>query len=143
MSNYVLEHIIAKTYGWSLEAIRDMPLSDFWPHLRICMVSEEADKEYQARLAGAEIPDEEPTGDRGIVGDGKDAKPEDFKLPPKGESRGTIKTQKEQKLLKFQGKVRETTVREEDIKIAGVDEWNLMIQQEEEIKYNRSKGDSE
>ena len=107
------------------------------------MVSEEADKEYQARLAGAEIPDEEPTGDSGHVGDGKDAKPSDFNLPAKGEQRGTIKSQKDEKLLKFKGKVRSTEVREEDIKRAGIDEWNQMIQEEEEMRYNQNKGDSE
>ena len=50
---WVYEHILARHYGWSLNAIRDMDLQDFFVHLRICLVREEVEREFQAKLAGA------------------------------------------------------------------------------------------
>lgn len=50
---YLYEHIIASHYHWSLEAIRQMDLQDFYVHLRICLVREDIEREFQAKLAGA------------------------------------------------------------------------------------------
>lgn len=51
--SYLLEHMLAKHYGWSLSEIRSMSYYDFMVHLRICMVRENIDFEHQALLAGA------------------------------------------------------------------------------------------
>jgi len=50
---WVYEHVLASHYSWSLEAIRQMDLQDFFIHLRICLVREEVEREFQAKLAGA------------------------------------------------------------------------------------------
>lgn len=49
---YIYEHILAKHYGWSLDQIRAMDLQDFYVHLRMCLVREGVDRDFQARIAG-------------------------------------------------------------------------------------------
>jgi hypothetical protein len=50
---WVYEHVLARHYSWKLEDIRQMDLQDFFVHLRICLVREEVEREFQAKLAGA------------------------------------------------------------------------------------------
>lgn len=50
---WIYEHVLARHYSWSLQDIRQMDLQDFFIHLRICLVREEVEREFQAKLAGA------------------------------------------------------------------------------------------
>jgi len=60
---WILEHILAKSYGWNLEEIRGLDIQDFQVHVRICIARESADKEYQAVLAGA-TPSDAPSSEK-------------------------------------------------------------------------------
>lgn len=51
---YIHEHIIAKTYHWSLKEIRDMEYYDFLVHLHLCLVSDEKEKEFELTAHGRE-----------------------------------------------------------------------------------------
>ncbi len=55
---YLYEHILASHYHWSLDDIRNLDLQDFYIHLRICLIREDTDREFQAKLAGATFGDE-------------------------------------------------------------------------------------
>jgi len=59
---WVYEHVLASHYSWSLNDIRQMDSQDFFIHLRICLIREEVDREFQARLAGASFGDEAEEG---------------------------------------------------------------------------------
>lgn len=122
---YVYEHILAKHYSWSLEAIRDLDVHDFFMHLRICMIHENLDKEFSARLAGAEIKSDD--FEEEIVNTNAEAtSPQDFGLPTKREQRGTIHQQKTNKLLKFKSKVRRVKVSPDKIKHVGPEDWKRL-----------------
>lgn len=62
MSQYIYEHILASSYHWTLDYIRSLDLQDFYPHLKMCMVRDALEKEFQARLAGALVGDENVEG---------------------------------------------------------------------------------
>ncbi len=49
---YIYEHVILKCYNWTLEYLRSIDHADFMAHLRLCMVSEVADKEFQIQSRG-------------------------------------------------------------------------------------------
>lgn len=50
---YVYEHIILRNYGgMSLESVRSMDYGEFLIHLRLCLLAESANKEFQANVAG-------------------------------------------------------------------------------------------
>jgi hypothetical protein len=59
---WVYEHVLASHYSWRLEDIRQMDTQDFFIHLRICLIREEVEREFQARLAGATFEGDEPPG---------------------------------------------------------------------------------
>jgi len=59
---WVYEHVLASHYSWSLDDIRQMDLQDFFVHLRICLVREEIEREFQAKLAGATFGSSEDSG---------------------------------------------------------------------------------
>ncbi len=50
---YLYEHVIARHYSWGLKEIRGMDNYDFQSHLRICLIRESLDAEWQAKLSGA------------------------------------------------------------------------------------------
>lgn len=50
--NYIFEHFLAKTYGWTLEYIRSLDMQDFIVHLRLCLASENMEREWDLRLEG-------------------------------------------------------------------------------------------
>ena len=54
---YLYEHLIASHYHWGLETIRNMEFYDFQAHLHICIVREKIEREFKARLAGADVED--------------------------------------------------------------------------------------
>ena len=49
---YIYEHLIAKYYGWSLKEIRDMDYYDFLVHLRLCVMADGQDKEFELTTHG-------------------------------------------------------------------------------------------
>ncbi len=53
LSMYIYEHVLARHHGWDLDDIRRMDLQDFYAHLRICLVRESTEREFQAKVAGA------------------------------------------------------------------------------------------
>lgn len=59
---WVYEHVLASHYSWSLADIRQMDLQDFFIHLRMCLVREEVEREFQAKLAGATFGDASEAG---------------------------------------------------------------------------------
>jgi hypothetical protein len=50
---YIYEHVLASHYKWTLDYIRDLDIQDFYAHLRMCLVKDGCDKEFQAKIAGA------------------------------------------------------------------------------------------
>jgi len=50
---YIYEHLMLKHTGMNLTEIRNMRYDEFQIHLRLCMISEGLDREFQAGLAGA------------------------------------------------------------------------------------------
>lgn len=52
VSQYIYEHLLAKYYGWSLKDIRAMDYYDFMVHLRLCMLSDIKDKEFELSSRG-------------------------------------------------------------------------------------------
>ena len=53
---YIHEHVIAKSYHWSLEDIRNMDYYDFQVHLQLCLVRDNLDKEFALHVAGHKKP---------------------------------------------------------------------------------------
>jgi len=51
--SYVLGHILAKNYGWTIGEIRSLDLYDFFAHVKVCSGHEISEKEFQLRLAGS------------------------------------------------------------------------------------------
>jgi len=86
---YIYESVIAEHYGWSLYDIRNMDLMDFYAHLRICLIKESVDQEFEAMLVGAGP---------------KDGKSQT--IPNKSEVRGLTKHTKTEKIMQFSSKVR-------------------------------------
>lgn len=97
MSPYIYEHVIAAAYGWTLEEIRQMDTKDFYVHLKICMIREGIDKEFQALLAGAK-----PGGEKKSAGADKSK----FNVPNKREHRGATRQVKTEKAMSFQGRIK-------------------------------------
>lgn len=52
LPQYIYEHVLAKQYGWSLAEIRDMDYCDFLVHLRLCLVADGKDKEFELTAHG-------------------------------------------------------------------------------------------
>ena len=50
---HIYEHMLARHYGWSLESIRLMSYYDFQVHIRICMMRDASERDFQLALAGA------------------------------------------------------------------------------------------
>jgi hypothetical protein len=49
---YIYEHVIARTYGWTIDAIRAMDYQDFQIHLQLCLVHDTIDKEFVLKSSG-------------------------------------------------------------------------------------------
>ena len=52
MPQYIYEHLLSKYCHWSLSEIRGMDYYDFLVHLRLCMVSDTQDKEFEMAVQG-------------------------------------------------------------------------------------------
>ena len=52
LPQYIYEHVLAKQYGWSLTEIRDIDYYDFLVHLRLCLVADTQDKEFELLAHG-------------------------------------------------------------------------------------------
>jgi len=63
-----------------LDRVRDLDLQDFYAHLRMCLVHDTIDKEFQARLAGA-------LSDEGAEKD-TNTNDSEFHIPSKRETKG-------------------------------------------------------
>ena len=46
--------MIAKTYGWNIEEIRQLDYTDFMAHLQLCLAGDAMDKEFDLRLTGVD-----------------------------------------------------------------------------------------
>ncbi len=93
---YIYESVIASNYGWDLDKIRALDLIDFHVHLRICLVKENVDREFQASLVGA--------------GPQSEKAPQASKIPNKSEFKGPRTETKREKVMSFTSKVREVRI---------------------------------
>jgi len=53
---YIHEHILARTYGWTLSEIRAMDYYDFQVHLELCSMSELAERKWDITVATGKSP---------------------------------------------------------------------------------------
>lgn len=80
-----------------MEKIRNLDLKDFYAHIRICLMKEVAEKEFQALLAGASPG---RTSSEGRVD----------RVLNKEQQRGSITQKKTEKAMSFSSKVRKVKI---------------------------------
>jgi len=75
------------------------------------MISDGVEKEFKARLAGAEIDDDDlGPPEKDFVNENDDVSLDDLKVPNKSQHAGTIHKNKNQKLISFNRKVKPVNV---------------------------------
>ena len=63
LPQYIYEHIIAKHYGWTLTEMRSIDYCDFQAHLRLCLVADNKDKEFELQAHGIDTKKKVPSAE--------------------------------------------------------------------------------